>query len=107
MGGCTGWRNEDDAGCCGWLIRWVPGGWPCAAPVIGPLGVLTIGIDVVSGGRPADPWWRPTSKDRAGPSGLPMLTRVPSLMSTIGTRRLFTYSPLRLPLSMATHRPCS
>ncbi|OBH13262.1 hypothetical protein A9X03_25205 [Mycobacterium sp. E1715] len=65
--------------------------------VIGPSGAgkstfarlvagLTIGIDVVSGGRPAVPWWRPTSKVRAGPSGLPMLTRRPSWMSTVGTR---------------------
>ncbi len=85
----------------------VPNGWLCGARASGALGLLTIGIDVVSGGRPAEPWWRPTSKVSAGPSGLPTLTRSPSWMSTTGTRRLWTYRPLRLPLSTAIHRPWS
>ena len=58
-------------------------------------------------GRPTEPWWRPTSKVSAGPSGLPILMRCPSWMSTVGTRWLLTNSPLRLPLSMATQRPWS
>ena len=73
----------------------------------GPGGARPLGNRhlLVCGGVPAEPWWRPTSKVRCGPSGLPMLTPMPSAMSTMGTRWPLTYSPLRLPLSMATQRP--
>ena len=64
------------------------------------------GTDVV-GGRPTDPSCLPTSKLSSGPSGLPMLTCMPSWMSTVGTRRPLTNMPLRLPLSIAIHRPWS
>ena len=68
-----------------------------------PLGRLVTGMDVV-GGLPAA-CCLPTSNVSSGPSGLPMLTRMPSEMSTVGTRRPLTNRPLRLPLSMAIHRP--
>ncbi len=74
-----------------------------------PGGVVAgaTGTEVVCGGRPASPWWRPTSKVSRGPSGLPMLRLCPSVRSTVGTRRPLTNMPLRLPLSIATHRPWS
>jgi hypothetical protein len=59
----------------------------------------------IGGGRPAEPWCRPTSKLTDGPSGLPILTVVPSVMSTCGTRRPCTYIPFSEPLSTAVHRP--
>ncbi len=76
--GPLGWRNEADAGCWGGPGQCAPGGWAWGARGLAAVAGFTIGIDVVSGGRPAVPWWRPTSKVSAGPSGLPMLTRVPS-----------------------------
>ena len=64
-------------------------------------------IDSVRGGRPAIPWWRPTSKISCGPSGFPMLMVWPSWMSTSGTRRPLTKVPFSEPLSIASHLPWS
>ena len=77
------------------------GGGGVFHPVLG----RATGTAVVGGGLPTEPWWRPTSNDTCGPSGLPMFRVWPSRMSTDGTRRPLANMPLRLPLSMATHRP--
>ena len=58
---CIRDRDVSGADCCGGLDHDAPvcgglcGG--CAAVIR-----LPIGIDAVRGGRPAEPWWRPTSK---------------------------------------------
>jgi hypothetical protein len=96
-GGGGGGGPDQSAPVCGWTGT----GRGPFAPETG----VAMGIDVVKGGRPAKPRWRPTSKVTTGPSGLPMLIRKPSWMSTAGMRRLWTYNPLRLPLSMAIQRP--
>ncbi|CPR13520.1 hypothetical protein BN971_04832 [Mycobacterium bohemicum DSM 44277] len=72
-----------------------------------PGGAIT-GIDsVVIGSTPTDPLWWPTSKVISGPSGLPMLTDCPSVISSAGTRSPLTKTPLSELLSTAVHLPRS
>ena len=60
-----------------------------------------------TGGRGAEPVCRSIEKARSGPVGSPMLRCCPSLRATVDTRRPSTNMPLRLPLSVASHRPPS
>ncbi|CPA89195.1 Uncharacterised protein [Mycobacterium tuberculosis] len=73
-GGAAGIRVVAGGSCCSWPEPSVP---VCGGPSVGhaPADRLGRRIDVVWGGRPAEPRWRPTSKSSAGPSGFPIWTR--------------------------------
>ena len=107
--GPDGYRGCWADGYMGWLRDGGAGGWGGCGGAVGydALCRWAMGTEAVGGGVPAEPWWRPTSNVSRGPSGLPMLSASPSVMSTAGTRWLWTYMPLRLPLSTAIQRPWS
>ena len=86
-GGVTGPLEAAGCGALGYTVGGLDTGGGAGQETgggeAGPAGRPVTGMDAVWGGRPTDPVARPTSKPSSGPSGLPMLTVMPSRMSTV------------------------